>query len=158
MGVTAEQIQITENEFFSSTPEALAYKTDENLDRLYAYVVGAWGENSITNVACWEIAYKALKGKLKRVPGYVAPVSDEMRARVDNTPSYQVKELFRTDPEFKAAWEAIAEEEAAVRANPWLKMTAEKYRSYDPTWCARMYVDNEQFKAAVQTLIDRGEI
>ena len=40
MGVTAEQIQITENEFFTSTPEALAFKTDENLDRLYAYIVG----------------------------------------------------------------------------------------------------------------------
>ena len=68
MGVTAEQIQITENEFFTSTPEALAFKTDENLDRLYAYIVGAWGETSTTNVACWEIAFKALRGKLNTSP------------------------------------------------------------------------------------------
>jgi hypothetical protein len=155
---TDEQIQAAENDFFASTPEALAFKTDENLDKMFAYIQEAWGENATTNVACWEIAYKALKGKLKRVPGYVAPISDAMRARVESTPSYQVKELLRNDPEFRDAWETIAEEEATARTNPWLNLTAEKYRSYDPSWCARMYVDNPQFSDAVNRLMDRGEI
>jgi hypothetical protein len=158
MGVNADQIQITENEFFSSTPEALAYKTDENLDRLYAYIVGAWGENSTTNVSCWEIAYRALKDKLKKIKGYMPAVTDEQRLWVRDTPGYIARELYKTNPEFRAAWDAIAEEEAELKKNPWLRTTAEQYKNFDPLWAAQRYVDDPQFKEMVERLISEGSI
>ena len=86
------------------------------------------------------------------------PLTDEERAWVRDTPSYQVRDLYKNDKTFRAVFDAIAEEEAAVRANPWLKLDAKTYTNMDPNRAAQLYVDNEQFKAAVENLIAAGEI
>lgn len=152
------EIQAAENSFFAQNQEALAYKTDANLDTLYSYIVGAWGEVGTGNSACWEIAYKSLKGKLKRIPGYVPPLTDEERAWVSNTPSYQARDLYKNDKKFRAVFDAIAEEEAELKKNPWLRLDADTYRNMDPNHAAQLYVDNPLFAAAVQRLIDGGQI
>lgn len=156
---TPEQINAATQEFIASTPEIGAYLTNENLEKIAAYVQGAFPD-AVASPAAYEIAFRDLlaKGKLKRVAGYLPPLTDEERAWVRDTPSYQARDLYKNDKKFRAVFDAMAEEEAAARVNPWVGMTAEKYRSYDPNWCARMYVDNEQFKTAVENLIAQGEI
>jgi hypothetical protein len=153
--VTNDQIQAVEDEFFAAVPAALAYKTDENLDRMYAYIQGAFPE-SVLSVAAWEIAFKSCK--LKRIAGYVAPITDQQRRLVNDTPSYIARDLYKTDPEFKAAFDAVAEEESELKRNPWLRLSANQWRSMDPNRAAQLLVDDENFASSVQRLIDRGEI
>jgi hypothetical protein len=155
---TNEQIQAAEDALFVSTPEAQAYRTDENLDLLFAYIQDAWGEVATANAACWEIAFKALRSKLKRLPGYQTPVSDEMRARIANTPSYQHRELYARDEAYRVAFNQIAAEDAELKKNPWLRITAEQYKNFDPNWAAQKWADDEQFRGIVDGFIARGEI
>jgi hypothetical protein len=152
------EIQAAENEFFAQMQEAQAYRTDENLDRLFAYIQGAWGQAQTANVACWEIAYRALKDKLKKIKGYMPPVTDEQRLWVRDTPGHIARDLYKTNPEFRAAFDAIAEEEAELKKNPWLRTTAEQYKNFDPLWAAQRYVDDPQFKEMVERLISEGSI
>jgi hypothetical protein len=153
-----EQIESVEQEFFATVPGAAAYDTDETRDRLYSYILGAFKE-SVLSVAAWEIAFKDLLGKrqVKKIPGYVPPVTDEQRRMIE-VPSYIARERYKTDPEFKAAWDAVAAEEEEFKKNPWIRLTAAQYMAMDPNHAAQLWVDNEQFQQAVQRLIDRGEI
>src|ERR1700722_3957191 len=100
MVVTVEQVQAVDQEFFASTPEAQAYRTDENVAKIYAYVQGAFPEAALS-VAGRQIAFKDLiaKGQLKKIAGWVPPVTDEQRRLVDQTPGYIAREKYKTDPE-----------------------------------------------------------
>ena len=152
------EIQNAEDNFFAQNQEALAYKTDANLDTLYSYIVGAWGESTLANVACWEIAYKALNGKLKKIPGYKPPVSAEMRAKVANTPGYIAREMYAKDAEFRAAFDAIALEEKDRQD---LLKWAKDYRwmsENDPNGTALRLVEEPGFRQAVDKLISEGLI
>jgi PIN domain nuclease of toxin-antitoxin system len=155
---TNEQIRAAEDALFVSTPEAQAYRTDENLDLLFAYIQDAWGEVATANAACWEIAFKALQGKLKKIPGYKPPVSAEMRARIANTPSYQHRELYARDEAYRIAFDQIAAEEADRQE---LLAWARVYRTMadnDPNEVTRRYAEEPGFAEAVQKLIDEGLI
>ena len=162
MVVTIEQIQAVDQEFFASTPEAEAYRTDENIAKIYAYVQGAFPEAALT-VAARQIAFKDLfaKHQLKKIAGWVPPVTDEQRRLVDQTPSYKASAFYKSDPEFRAAFDACAAEDEELKRNPWLKLTAETYNrmcDQNPNRVGLLLVDDDLFKAAVQRLIDRGEI
>jgi hypothetical protein len=159
MSVTSEQIQAAEDLFFATVPAALAYRTDVNLDRMLAFIKGAFPEAE-ANPAAWEIAFKSLNtvGKLKRISGYVAPITDEQRRLVNITPSYIARDQYKTDAAFKEAFDLVAAEEEELKRNPWLRLSSSQYLAMDPNRAAQLYVDDPQFAAAVQNLIDRGEI
>lgn len=159
MVVTIEQIQAVDQEFFASTPEAQAYRTDENLGKIYAYLQAAFPEAALT-VAARQIAFKDLlaKRQLKKIAGWVPPVTDDQRRLVDQTPSYKASALYKSDPEFRAAFDAVAAEDAEFKKNPWIRLSAEQYQAMEPNRAAQLWVDNPQFQEAVQRLIDRGEI
>ena len=159
MVVTVEQVQAVDQEFFASTPEAQAYRTDENVGKIYAYLQAVFPEAALT-VAARQIAFKDLLAKcqLKKIAGWVEPVTDEQRRLVDQTPAYIAREKYKTDPEFRAAFDACAAEDEELKRNPWLKLTADQYLAMEPNRAAQLWVDNAQFQEAVQRLIDRGEI
>jgi len=152
MSATSEQIQAVEDQFFAAVPAALAYKTDENLDRMYAYIQSAFPE-SILSVAAWEIAFKSCK--LKKIAGWVEPVTDEQRQLVDSTPGYIARQKYKTDPEFREAFDLVANEEKERQE---LLKWARTYQAMDPTEAAQRSLDEPGFKEAVQTLIDEGLI
>jgi hypothetical protein len=156
MSVTLEQIQAVDQEFFASTPEAQAYRTDENLGKIYAYLQAAFPEAALT-VAARQIAFKDLlaKRQLKKIAGWVAPVTEAQRQLVDGTPSYLASEKYKTDPDFRAAFDAIAREEKERQE---LLNWARTYQTMDPTEAAQRLLDEPGFKEAVQTLIDEGLI
>lgn len=159
MGINADQINAATQEFIASTPESAAYLTNENLEKIAAYVQGAFPD-AVASPAAYEIAFRDLlaKGKLKRVPGYLPPLTDEERAWVRDTPSYQARDLYKNDKKFRAVFDALAEEEAELKKDPWVRLDAKTYANMDPNHAAQLYVDNPQFASAVQRLIDRGEI
>jgi hypothetical protein len=155
---TNEEIQQIEDQFFATIRGAAAYDTDETRDRLFSYIMSAFPE-SVLSVAAWEIAFKSCK--LKKIAGWVPPVTDEQRQLVDQTPGYLVRERYAKDPEFRAAWDAIEAEEIEMRKNPWLKLTAERYNrmcDQNPNRVGLLLVEDDLFKAAVQRLIDKGEL
>lgn len=152
MSVTPEQIEATEAAFFAAVPEALAFRTDANLDILYNFILGAFPE-SVLSVAAWEIAFKSCK--LKRIPGFVQPVTEEQRRLVDSTPSYTARELYRRDTEFRKAFDACAR---ADKEQKDLTDWANTYKSMDPNEAATRLVNEPGFADAVQKLIDAGLI
>jgi hypothetical protein len=152
MPATNEQIQNVEDLFFQTVPNALAYKTDENLDRMYAYIQGAFPE-SVLSVAAWEIAFKSCK--LKRIAGYIAPVTPEQRRLVDSTPSYLASGLYKTDQTFKDAVDAITRaDQEQKELLDWCRV----YQNMDPNEAAERLVNEPGFVDAVQKLIDAGLI
>jgi hypothetical protein len=152
MSATSEQIQAVEDQFFAAVPEALAFRTDQNLDVLYNFILGAFPE-SVLSVASWEIAFKSCK--LKRIPGYVEPVTDEQRAMVNDTPGYLARERYNKEPEFRKAFDAVANEEKERKdLLDWHRV----YTSMDPNEAAERLVHEPGFESAVQKLIDAGLI
>ena len=79
---TLEQSNAATREFVANTPELGAYLTEENMKQIGAYVQGAYPD-AVTSPAAYEIAFKDLlsKGKLKRISGYVAPITEESMLR-----------------------------------------------------------------------------
>jgi len=162
--VSQEQIKAA-TEFIQSCVAFGQYNTPENLDKIWAYITGAWPNSSAANLpSSYEIAFRDLldKKKLKAIPNWVAPISPEYRARVRNAGVAETKELYAKDAEFKRAFDLIAEEEEierkACEADPWRWMTAQEYASIEPVSRGRLYVDSQLFRDAVQRLIDRGEL
>jgi hypothetical protein len=149
---TNEQIQEVEDQFFAAVPEALAFRTDNNLDILYNFILGAWGTHALTNVSAWEIAFKSCK--LKKIAGWIAPITDEQRELV-NVPAHVAREKYKTDPEFKAAWDAIAQ---ADKDRQELLNWARTYQTIDPEEVARRTAEEPGFAEAVQKLVDEGLI
>lgn len=154
---TEEQIRTVTAEFIRSTPEFAAYLTSENCQTLAAYVDGAFPD-AVLSVSAWQIAFKAQKKSLKRISGYQEPITDAQRSLVRDTPCYQHRDRYKSDEAYRTAFDLIAAEEAELKKNPWLRITAEQYQNFDPTWAARNYVDDENFKKMVDGLIARGEI
>jgi hypothetical protein len=153
---TVEQIQAATQEFITNTPEMGAYLTEENIKQIAAYVQGAF-PHAVASASAYEVAFKDLLAskKLKRISGYVAPLTEEQRARVRNTPGYIASDLYKNDPEFKRLFDAIAQEEKDRQD---LLQWARVYQTMDPTEAARRYVEEPGFSDAVQELIDAGLI
>jgi hypothetical protein len=152
MPITNEQIQAVENAFFAAVPEAIAYKTDSNLDALYNYILGAFPE-SVLSVAAWEIAFKSCK--LKKIAGWVAPVTEEQRRLYNSTPAHLVPELYKNDKIFKAAVDAIV---IADKERDELLEWCRVYQSMDPEEAASRIVNEPGFSEAVDKLVEAGLI
>lgn len=153
---TPEQINAATREFIDNTPEMGAYLTAENIEKLAAYVQGAFPD-AIASSSAYEIAFRDLLGKkqLKRIPNYQAPSSAEDRAWVEQTPSYVARELHAKDPKFRTLFDRIANEE---RDRQDLLTWARTYQTMDPNEAARRIVEEPGFAEAVQELIDAGLI
>jgi hypothetical protein len=156
---TAEQIQAATQEFIASTPEMGAYLTAENIEKIAAYVQGAFPD-AVSSPAAYEIAFKDLLAtrKLKRIPNYVPPITNAERALVRDTPCHLHRELYRNDEAYRTAFDRIAEEEKDRQE---LLAWANRYRAMaesDPNEVARRVVEEPGFMEAVQRLIDEGLI
>jgi hypothetical protein len=155
---TQQQIENTTAAVLRSTPEMAAYDLEDGSlwSKCHAYIMGAFPE-SILSEASWQIAFKDLlnNGKLKKIPGYVPPVTFEQRQLVDGTPSHLARKRYETDPEFREAFDLIANEQKERQD---LLNWARDYNAMDPEEAARRIVEEPGFEAAVQKLIDEGLI
>lgn len=153
----AARITLACEQFVASNPDFAQFNSGENIDTIVAYIADAWGGESkaVESVSSYEIAFQALRGKLRPIPGYVAPISQEMRERVRNTTGTEFKRAYQRDPAFKLAFDTIAEEEGARKQasidNPFLHLTAAEYSSI-PSRTREFYADDPRFQAAVQRL------
>ena len=152
---TQQQLEDTTAAVLRSTPEMTAYDLEDGSlwSKCHAYIMGAFPE-SILSEASWQIAFKDLlkNGKLKKIPGYVPPVTDAQRALVDSTPSHLARKRYETDPEFREAFDLIANEEKERQD------LLRDYNAMDPEEAARRIVEEPGFEAAIQKLIDEGLI
>jgi hypothetical protein len=156
MVVAIEQIQAADQEFFDSTPEAAAYRTEDTIGKIYVYIQAAFPEAALS-VPARQIAFRDLlaKRQLKKIAGWIPPVSDAQRELVANTPSYIASEKYKNDPELREAFDLVANEEKERQE---LLKWANVYRTMDPEEAARRIVEEPGFEAAVQKLIDEGLI
>jgi hypothetical protein len=160
-GVTNDQIQVTTQAVLKSTPEMAPYDLEDGSlwSKCHAYIMGAFPE-SILSEAGWQIAFKDLlaQGRLKRIPNYVAPVTDAQRRLVNDTPGYIARDLYKTDPSFREAFDLVAAEEKEHKdLHDW----AIRYKTMsetDPNGTAFRLANEPGFSDAVQKLIDAGLI
>jgi hypothetical protein len=150
--VTVEQIQAADHEFFETTAEAQPYRTEDTIGKIYAYIQAAWPEAALS-VSARQIAFRDLlaKRQLKKISGWIPPVSDAQRELVANTPSYIASEKYKTNPEFREAFDLVANEEKERQD---LLQWSRDYNAMDPEEAARRIVEEPGFEAAVQKLVD----
>jgi hypothetical protein len=155
MPVTNEQIEATIAAVLKANPEIAAYDLEDGSlwSKCHAYVQGAFPE-SILSESAWEIAFRALKPKLKRIPGFVY-ITDEQRTWVNDTPGHVARELYRTDKTFREVFDAIALEEKERQD---LLAWARVYKTMDPNEAGFRLVNEAGFKEAVDKLVDAGLI
>jgi len=156
---TQEQINEATAEFIRSTPDFGPYLTEANCAAIAGYVQGTFPD-AILSVSAWEIAFKDLLAthKLKRIPNYIAPITDAQRELVAKTPSYIARDLYKTDRVFKQAFDLVAADEKDRQELLAWARTYKIMADSNPNETARRYVEEPGFKEAVEKLISEGLI